>query len=108
MTDRPNDILLLAGQVLAVLMQIAMAVGALALIVATPLLRIFRSGVIAEFASESGAPEAAFPLLQLAGVMAIGFAIVVMLFFFFGTLRRIIATVSKAIPSLPSMPTGCH
>jgi len=101
MNDRPNDLLLLAGQVLAVLMQIFMAIGAIALIVATPLLLIFRADVIAEFAQEAGDPSVVFPLLQLAGVMAIGLAIVVMLFFFFGTLRRIIATVGQGDPFVP-------
>ena len=102
MTDKRNDLLLLAGQILAVLMQIFMAIGAVALLMATPLLLIFRADVIAEFAEETGDPSVAFPLMQLAGVMAIGLAIVVMLFFFFGALRRIIATVGKGDPFEPA------
>jgi hypothetical protein len=103
MTDatRPND-LLLAGKIIAVFMQIAMAIGAGALAIATVALLIFLEEVIAEFATEAGNPEVAFPLLQLAGVMLIGIAIVAMLFVFFRTLRKIINTVGEGDPFAPA------
>ncbi len=99
---RPNDLLLLAGKVIAVFMQAAMAFGAAALLISSVALLIFRDDVIAEFANEAGNPEVAFPLLQLAGVMLIGLAIVVMLFVFFGTLRKIINTVGEGDPFAPA------
>ena len=98
---RPNDLLLLAGKIIAVFMQAAMAFGATALVIASVALLIFRNNVSAEFAADNG-PELAFPLLQLAGVMLIGLAIVVMLFVFFGTLRKIINTVGKGDPFAPA------
>lgn len=105
MTDtanRPNDLLLLAGKVICVFMQVAMAIGGIALLVATPALLLFRNTVMEEFATEAGNPEVAFPLLQLAGVMLIGLLIVAMLFVFFGTLRKIIATVGEGDPFAPA------
>lgn len=98
---KPNDLLLLAGKIITYLMQAALAIGAIVLAIATPALLIFRNTVIEEFATEAGKPEVAFPLLQLAGVMLIGLAIVVMLFVFFGTLRKIIATVGEGDPFAP-------
>ncbi|MFB0612847.1 DUF2975 domain-containing protein [Aurantiacibacter poecillastricola] len=97
---KPNDLLLLAGKVIAVFMQIAMAVGGAALLVALPAILIFRDDVSEAFGSE--ADYLASPLLYLAGVMLIGLAIVAMLFVFFGTLRRIIATVGEGDPFAPA------
>ena len=98
---KPNDLLLLAGKIITFIMQGALAIAAIALAIATPALLIFRNTVIEEFATEVGNPEVAFPLLQLAGVMLIGLAIVAMLFVFFGTLRKIIATVGEGDPFAP-------
>jgi len=98
---KPNDLLLLAGKIITFIMQGALAIGAIALAIATPALLIFRNRVIEEFATEAGNPEVAFPLFQLAGVMLIGLAIVAMLFVFFGTLRKIIATVGEGDPFAP-------
>jgi len=99
---RPNDLLLLAGKIIAVFMQAAMALGAAALGTVTVLLLIFRDDAVAEFAIEAGKPEVAFPLLQLVGVMLIGIAITVMLFVFFGSLRKIINTVGEGDPFAPA------
>ncbi|WAT17396.1 DUF2975 domain-containing protein [Aurantiacibacter sp. MUD11] len=98
---RPNDLLLLAGKVLAVILQIGMAIGAIALLIATPAVLIFRADIIEEITAKAGDPGVAFPLLQLAGVMLIGLAIVVMLFVFFGTLRKLIGTVGDGDPFAP-------
>ncbi|WP_338242474.1 DUF2975 domain-containing protein [Aurantiacibacter hainanensis] len=98
--NQPNDLLLLGGKIIAVFMQIAMAVGAFALIVALPAILIFRDDVAEAFGAE--AAYLASPLLLLAGVMLIGLAIVTMLFVFFGALRKIISTVGKGDPFAPA------
>ncbi len=98
---KPNDLLLLAGKVITYFMQAALAIGAIALLIATPALLIFRNRIFEELATKAGDLEVAFPLLQMAGVMLIGLAIVVMLFVFFGTLRKIIATVGEGDPFAP-------
>lgn len=99
---RPNDILLLAGKVLCLFMQAAMAIGAFALIVASAAMLFWRGTIIAEYAAEAGDPNAVFPVFTLLGVMLIGLAIVAMLFVFFGALRRIIGTVGEGDPFAPA------
>ncbi len=101
MTARLTDPLLLAGRIAAVFMQVAMAIGAVALLIALPAILIFRNDVIAGFAEEVGDPSVVFPVLALVGVMLLGLAIVAMLFVFFGRLRRIIATVGEGDPFQP-------
>lgn len=97
-----NDLLLLAGKVITVFMQIAMAIGGLVLVIAAGALLFFRDTINAEFITESGNPDAVFPILALFGVMLIGLAIVAALFVFFGKLREIINTVSKGDPFEPA------
>ncbi|MWV28843.1 DUF2975 domain-containing protein [Aurantiacibacter rhizosphaerae] len=99
---RPNDLLLLAGKVLCVIMQAIMAIGAVALIVAAAALLIWQGTIIAEYAAEIGDPDAVFPVYTLLGVMLIGLAIVAMLFLFFGILRKIIRTVGDRDPFAPA------
>jgi hypothetical protein len=102
MRDKPNDLLLLAGKVLAVFMQIAMAVGACALVVASIALLFYRDTLIAEYAADVGDPTAVFPVFALLGVMLIGIALVAALFVFFGKLRQIIGTVGEGDPFQPA------
>lgn len=97
---RPNDLLLLAGKIIAVFMQVAMAIGGAALLIALPAILIFRGEVNDAFGTEGD--YLASPLLYLAGVMLVGIAIVAMLFVFFGALRRIIATVGEGDPFAPA------
>lgn len=97
-----NDLLLLAGKIITVFMQIAMAIGGLALIIAVGALAFYSDAINAEFISESGNPDAVFPVLALCGVIIIGMAIVAALFVFFGKLREIINTVSQGDPFEPA------
>ncbi len=101
-TDRPNDVLLLAGKVITYILQAGLAFGGLVLTILIPALLVFRDKVIDQFPTPEGSAEVAFPLLQLAGVMLIGLAIVVMLFVFFGKLRAIISTVGDGDPFAPA------
>lgn len=97
-----NDLLLLAGKVITIFMQIAMAIGAAALVIAAGALLFFRDTINAEFIAETGNADAVFPVLELLGVMVIGLAIVAALFVFFAKLREIIGTVSNGDPFAPA------
>lgn len=102
MRDKPNDLLLLAGKVLAIFMQGAMVIGATAIVIATGALLFFRENLIAEYAEEVGDPSVVFPVFALLGVLIIGLAIVCALFVFFGNLRKIIGTVGEGDPFAPA------
>lgn len=102
MRDKPNDLLLLAGKVLAIFMQGAMVIGASAIVIATGALLFFRDSLIAEYAEEVGDPSVVFPVFTLLGVLIIGLAIVCALFVFFGNLRKIIGTVGEGDPFAPA------
>lgn len=96
-----RDPLLMAGKVIAVFMQVAMAIGAVGLLIAMPALLAASAGWIDGVdLTEAGIP-ADFPLWALIGVMLIGLAIVVMMFLFFGKLRQIIDTVRDGDPFQP-------
>ncbi|MXO75263.1 DUF2975 domain-containing protein [Altererythrobacter aerius] len=101
MSIRPKDPLLLAGKVMALLMQAAMAIGALALLIAIPVVTFYHEDVIDAFAREVNDPAASLPIGALIGIMLIGLAVVGLLFFFFDRLRRIIATVGEGDPFQP-------
>ncbi len=97
-----NDLLLLAGKIITIFMQIAMAFGGAALVIGAGALLLYRDTINAEFIAESGNPDAVFPIFALFGVMLIGLAIVAALFVFFGKLREIIGTVSEGDPFEPA------
>ena len=99
---RPNDLLLLAGKILAIIMQIAMAIGATALVIVSVALVIFQGKVIEQYADKVGDPTVVFPIFLLIAVMLIGLAIVSALFVFFGKLRQIIGTVGEGDPFQPA------
>ena len=101
MTTRTNDPLLLAGKVATILAQIAMGIGATALVIATGALLIFKDKLILEYAQEVGDPNAVFPVFILIGVMLIGLAMIAAMFVFFGKLRAIIGTVGEGDPFQP-------
>jgi hypothetical protein len=97
-----QDPLLLAGKVLTILAQIAIAIGAAALAVASVALIVYRNKIVVEYAQEVGDPTAVFPVFALFGVMLIGAAILAALFLFFDRLRKIIGTVGEGDPFAPA------
>jgi hypothetical protein len=99
---RPNDLLLLAGKILAIIMQIGMAIGATALVIVSIALMIFQGKVIEQYADKVGDPTVVFPIFLLIAVVLIGLAIVCALFIFFGKLRQIIGTVGEGDPFQPA------
>ncbi|QIQ87763.1 MAG: DUF2975 domain-containing protein [Erythrobacter sp.] len=101
MKDRPNDLLLLAGQVLAVIMQIFVAIGAAAVVIALPVLLFARDAINAEIAAEIGETATGLPMMPVIGLLFVALALLAMLFVFLGKLRAIIATVGEGDPFVP-------
>ena len=97
-----SDPLLLAGKVIAIFMQGAMAFGGLVLAGVTIAVLFFNEPIIAEFAADTGNPDIALPIPALIGVFIIGMAILAAMFVFFGKLRQIINTVGEGDPFQPA------
>ena len=101
MTDKPNDILLLAGKVLTILMQGLMAIAAAILIITAPLVLVSSDTINAEIVSEFGTNIGPMPVVAILGLFAFALVAVVLVFFFFGKLRAIIASVAEGEPFVP-------
>lgn len=101
MTNRTKDPLLLAGRIIATLMQAAMALGIVALAVTTPAVIFFSGKIVEEYARQVNDPAAVFPVAAMVGILLIGIAILAAMFVFFGKLRRIIRTVGEGDPFEP-------
>lgn len=101
MTDKPNDLLLLAGNILTVIMQIFMVIGAAALFIAAVAIIFAQDMVNAEIATEFDGAVGALPLFPLLGVLALALACVALIYLFFGKLRAIISTVGEGDPFAP-------
>lgn len=99
---KSNDLLLLAGKVITLSLQGAMAIGATALIIGSGVVVFMQDTIAAEYIAKTGNPDAVFPLFALLGVMLIGLAFVAALFVFFGKLRAIINTVGDGDPFQPA------
>jgi hypothetical protein len=102
MADQSNDLLLLAGRILAMIAKWLMAIAALALIVAIPLVIVFNGEINAELRAEMADPAIVFPLWQAVAAFALTFAALTMLFVFFDRLLRIIASVGAGDPFEPA------
>ncbi|MEM7781534.1 MAG: DUF2975 domain-containing protein [Pseudomonadota bacterium] len=101
MKDRPNDVLLLAGKVLTILMQGAIAIGGVIVALLIPIVVIFRGDIMQGFIDGSQIDISAFPLAPFVGLLMLILAAVAALFVFFGKLRAIIGTVGEGDPFVP-------
>lgn len=101
MQDKPNDLLLLAGKVLTVLMQGFMAIGAVALTIGIPVILIFQDEITAESRAEFGEAISAFPAVPIVGLFLLVLGAIALAFMFFGKLRAIIGTVGESDPFAP-------
>ncbi|NJO13957.1 MAG: DUF2975 domain-containing protein [Rhizobiales bacterium] len=101
MNDKPNDILLLAGKVLTVLMQGLMAVAAATLIITAFALLAASSSINAELLAEFGTKASPLPVADILGLFACALVAVVLVFYFFGKLRAIISSVGEGEPFIP-------
>jgi hypothetical protein len=100
--DRTTDLLLLAGKAIAIFMQGAMALGAIALLIAAVGLAVGHDSIQAELLTDKAYADVVLPLFPIFSVMLIGFGIVTALFIFFGRLRAIINTVGEGDPFVPA------
>jgi hypothetical protein len=96
-----NDPLLLAGRILTYLMQAVIALGAIALTIAIPIVIFARDKISAEIIAEHGDTVAAFPAFQIAAVLLTAVAALALIFLFFGKLRAIINSVGDGDPFVP-------
>jgi len=101
MQDKPNDLLLLAGKILTILMQAFLALAATAIAIAAPLMLIFNEKVSIEFAEQVGEVSGGTFIAITLGLMVIAFGIIAAAFIFFGKLRAIIASVGEGDPFVP-------
>ncbi|MEP3422842.1 MAG: DUF2975 domain-containing protein [Erythrobacter sp.] len=101
MTDKPNDLLLLAGKILTIISQVALAIGALALLIVAPLVLFFRDKINAEIALDTANAAGPIPMAALLGLFAIGFTMIALTFVFMGKLRAIISSVGDGDPFIP-------
>lgn len=101
MTDKPNDILLLAGKVLTILMQCLMGIAAATLILTAPLVVVASDTINAEIAAEFGAAVGPMPVAGILALFACAFLAVALVFLFFGKLRAIIGSVADGEPFVP-------
>lgn len=101
MTTRPTDPLLLAGHVIILLVQGIVALGAIALTIALPLMVILRDEITAEARAEFGNPDFVFPLAATCGMVVLGIVMLAIAFWFLQQLRRIIDTVGEGDPFVP-------
>jgi hypothetical protein len=99
--DRSTDLLLLAGKVITLILQAAMAFGAAVLVLVLGALAISHNSIQDQLIAETGRSDLVLPLFASFGVLLVGFAIVAALFVFFGKLRAIINTVSEGDPFVP-------
>ena len=101
MYEKPNDLLLLAGKVLTIIVQVLLALGGLAIAIAAPLMLIFNDKVSLEFAEKVGEVSGGTFIVITLALMAIAFGIIAAAFVFFGKLRAIIASVGEGDPFAP-------
>lgn len=97
-----NDLLLLAGKIITLILQSAMAIGAAALVITLPIVTLFDGDLVKGFADGADLQLETIPTLPFTGMLLILLATVVALFFFFGKLRSIIATVGQGDPFIPA------
>ncbi len=101
MTDKPNDLLLLAGKILTIISQIALIIGAVALIAVSPFILFFQDHINAEIASEAAGTIGPIPVFALLGLFAVALGMIAMLYLFLGKLRAIIGSVGEGDPFIP-------
>jgi hypothetical protein len=98
MSAKPKDPLLAAARIMLLLFMIALAVATVALLIAAPLVVVFRETVLHELTLDGMPTEgiwAVFALISLAaGCAALGFV-------FFRNLYRIVGTVGEGDPFVP-------
>lgn len=100
MASRERDTLLNVARIIVTVAQALMVVGALALIVAVPIILLSQGEMLQEIRAEFG-PQASLPLPIILTVLAASFVTVALAWHFLRNLRRIIDTVGEGDPFVP-------
>lgn len=101
MKTHRTDPLLLAGKVLTLIIQGALAVGATAIAISLPAILLARAGYVTPLVKSDGVPIDQLPIASLSGLLLLALLVVAILFVFFGRLRAIIDTVGDGDPFIP-------
>jgi hypothetical protein len=97
-----NDLLLLAGKIVTIILQAVVGIGIAALAIALPALAIYRGEIVDVLADGRHIPLADLPLAPAIGLLLALLLVLAALFMFFGKLRAIIATVGEGDPFAPA------
>jgi ABC-type amino acid transport system permease subunit len=97
-----NDLLLLAGRILTVILQALVGIGAVAIAIALPVLVFARSEFLQGLSDGLEVDLANLPLGPLMALLAILLLVLAAMFVFFGKLRAIINTVGEGEPFVPA------
>lgn len=96
-----NDLLLLAGKTLTLLVQIVMGIAIVGVIGAAAGVLFAHEIINAELRAEYGAGITALPVPEVLGLLALAVGVCALVFLFFGRLRDIIGTVGEGDPFVP-------
>ena len=96
-----NDLLLLAGKILTVIMQAAVGIGGITIAIVLPLFAFMRGDTLEGFSDGSGVSVADLPFAPTVALLALLLLVLAGMFVFFGKLRAIIATVGSGDPFAP-------
>lgn len=102
MTERKTDPLLLAGKLLALFLQGALALGAAAVVISIPIALFAQGDFLKGFIAGSELRIDALPLAPLVTLLVVALAMAVALFTFLGKLRAIIDTVGAGDAFIPA------
>jgi len=97
-----NDLLLLAGKILTVLLQGVVGIGAVTLALVIPILAFARGDMLEGFADGAEIDLATLPLGPTIALLVVVLLVLAALFVFFGKLRAIINTVGEGEPFVPA------
>jgi len=95
-----NDVLLLAGKVLTIIVQAIFGIAAIAMTLAIPAIVFFQDKINAEI-TVNGLDAGPMPVLTLVGIFATIIAMLALIFVFMGKLRAIISSVGEGDPFAP-------
>lgn len=102
MNAHRTDPLLLAGKVLTLIIQGALAVGAAGIAIALPAIILAKGGYVTGIVHGDAATLDRIPIASLSGLLLFALGVLAILFVFFGRLRAIIDTVGDGDPFIPA------
>jgi Protein of unknown function (DUF2975) len=96
-----NDLLLLIGKVLTLVIQGVMGLSVAVITLCIPAVALFQGSINADSIVEFGPNAVPIPALSVIALLACALLVVVLVFLFFGKLRGIIDTVAAGDPFVP-------